>query len=74
MRHLEMSYNSAAKKVIEKTIEKDNDFKARMDVICLAMQSISALNDEDEPQTFRDAWNHPNKNDRIRWEEATEKN
>ena len=29
--------------------------------------------DEDEPQTFRDDWDHPDKNDRMKWQEAIKK-
>ena len=59
MRYLETSYNPDAQKVIEEAIKKPNDSVARRDIICLAMQSISTFNEEDEHQTFRDAWDHP---------------
>ena len=64
MWHLETSYNQA-KKVIEEVIKKANNFKAGRDIIYLAMQSISALNNEDENQTFRD---HSDKNERMIWQ------
>ena len=54
MRHLETSNNPEAKNIIEKATEKANDSKTGSDILCLAIQSNSALNDEDKFQTFRD--------------------
>ena len=41
---------SRSKKVLEEEIENTNDFQAGRDIMCLALQSISALNNGDEPQ------------------------
>ena len=60
-------------KVIEEAIEKANDSKAERDIICLAMQSISSLNTMDGPQICRDVWDDQDKNERMKWQEAIEK-
>ena len=46
MINLKTSCNPEAKKVIEETIEKTNDYKAGRDVTGLTMQLISTLNNE----------------------------
>ena len=63
MRHLETYYNPEAKKVMKDETKKKNDSKARRDITCLAMHSISDLKKEDEPQTCSDDWDHPNENE-----------
>ena len=55
MRHLKTLHNYKAKKLIEEAIEKANHSKAVRDIICLALQSISTLNDVYEPQIFKDS-------------------
>ena len=73
IRHLETSYNPEEKKVIEEALEKVNNFNAGRDIICLTMQSISTSNDEDELQTFWDAWDYLDTNERIKWQAAIKK-
>ena len=70
---METSYNIEEKKVIEEAIEKSNDPNAGKDIVCLAMQSISTLTDEDELQTFKEACDHPDKNEKMKWPEAMKK-
>ena len=60
--------------MIDDAIEKANDPEARRDITHLAMQFISDLINKDEPQTFSDAWDHPNENDRMKWQDAIKKN
>ena len=65
---------SRAKKVIKEAMETAHHSEAGRDIIHLAIKSLFALKNEDEPQTFKDALDHPNENERVKWLEVIKRN
>ena len=60
MKKLQASYNNNANKIVKQAAQEKNTNKNSIFLIDLAIVASDNKPSLDEPQMFKDAWNHPN--------------
>ena len=81
MKRLAASYNPVATRVVEKANEKSKNMDVVNFMIDLAVfaqttgikTELGSGRDEERPNTFREAWDHPNMEKRNKWRDAIKK-
>ena len=73
MKKLQALYNDNANKIVKQAAWEESTNENLNFLIDLVIVESGTKPSLDEPQTFNEAWNHPNKESWRKWQEAIHK-